>query len=88
LTTHRGIFYLHVEQFLALYALIGFFGFVGATGMLSASVSDFAPFSGISWGWFHTRGGFFLFSFLVVWLHNIVFNKPFCNCKNSNDSPT
>jgi hypothetical protein len=21
--------------------------------------------------------GFFLFSFLVVWLHNLVFNKPF-----------
>jgi hypothetical protein len=25
LTTHRGIYYLHVEQFLALYALMGFF---------------------------------------------------------------
>jgi hypothetical protein len=22
---------------------------------------------------------FFLFSFLVVWLHNLVFNKPFCS---------
>jgi hypothetical protein len=23
--------------------------------------------------------GFFLFSFLVVWLHNLVLNKPFCS---------
>jgi hypothetical protein len=23
--------------------------------------------------------GFFLFSFLVVWLHNLVFNKPLCS---------
>jgi hypothetical protein len=29
-----------VEQFLALYALMVFFGFVGTTGVLSASVSD------------------------------------------------
>jgi hypothetical protein len=56
LTAHRGIYYLRVEQFLALYALMGFlfFGFVGTTGVLSASVSDFVvwdgglPFSGIS----------------------------------------
>jgi hypothetical protein len=25
------------------------------------------------------RDKFFLFSFLVVWLHNLVFNKPFCS---------
>jgi hypothetical protein len=43
-----------VEQFLALYALMGFFGYVGTTGVLSASVSGFMvwdgglPFSGIS----------------------------------------
>jgi hypothetical protein len=42
-----------VEQFLALYALMGFLD-VGTTGVLSASVSDFMvwdgglPFSGIS----------------------------------------
>jgi hypothetical protein len=54
LTTHQGIYYLHMEQFLALYALMGFFGFVGATGVFFASVSDFVvldgglPFSGIS----------------------------------------
>jgi hypothetical protein len=53
LTTHRGIYYLHVEEFLA-YALMGFFGYVETTGVLSASVSDFMvwdgglPFSGIS----------------------------------------
>jgi hypothetical protein len=29
-----------VEQFLALYALMVFFRFVGTTGVLSASVSD------------------------------------------------
>jgi hypothetical protein len=29
LTTHRGIYYLHVEQFLALYALIGFLDMLG-----------------------------------------------------------
>jgi hypothetical protein len=40
----------------------GFFGFVGTTGVFSASVSDCVvsdgglPFSGISWGWLHTRG--------------------------------
>jgi hypothetical protein len=45
----------------ALYAY-GFFGFVGTTGVLSASVSDFVvwggglPFSGISRGWLYTRG--------------------------------
>jgi hypothetical protein len=54
LATHQGIFYLHVEQFLALYALMGFFGFVGTTGVLSAFISDFVvwdgglPFSSIS----------------------------------------
>jgi hypothetical protein len=47
----------------------GFFGYVGTTGVLSASVSDFMvwdgglPFSGISRGWLHTRGP--LFRFLV-----------------------
>jgi hypothetical protein len=42
-----------VEQFLALYALMGLFGYVGATGVLFGSVLDFMvwdkvlPFSGI-----------------------------------------
>jgi hypothetical protein len=54
LTTYLGIYSLHMEQFLALYALMGFFGYVGTTDVLSASVSDFMiwdgglPFSGIS----------------------------------------
>jgi hypothetical protein len=55
LATRRGIYYPHVEQFLALDAVMGFFfGFAGTTGVLSASVSDFVvwdgglPFSGIS----------------------------------------
>jgi hypothetical protein len=50
-TTHRGIYYLHMEQVLALHALIGFFldvmfiatinyGHVGTTNVLSASVLD------------------------------------------------
>jgi hypothetical protein len=40
----------------------GSFGYVGTTGVLSASVSDFMvwdgglPFSGISSGWLHARG--------------------------------
>jgi hypothetical protein len=46
LTTYRGIYYLHVERFLALYALMGFFGFAGATGVLPASVSDFMVWDG------------------------------------------
>jgi hypothetical protein len=29
LTTHRGIYYLHVEQFLALYALMGLLDILG-----------------------------------------------------------
>jgi hypothetical protein len=29
LTTHRGIYYLHVEQFLVLYALMGFLDMLG-----------------------------------------------------------
>jgi hypothetical protein len=39
-----------------------FFGYVGTTGVVSGSVSDFVvwdgglPFSGISWDWLHTRG--------------------------------
>jgi hypothetical protein len=47
-------FCLRVEQFLALYALMGFFGFVGTIGVLSAPISDFVvwdgglSFSGIS----------------------------------------
>jgi hypothetical protein len=54
LTTHRGIYYLHVEQFLALYALMGLLDMLGLLGVLSASVSDIMvldgglPFSGIS----------------------------------------
>jgi hypothetical protein len=62
--------------------------------VLSASVLDFVvwdgglPFSGISRGcWLHTRGavsarpgmGCFYLVFLVVWLYNFVFNKPFCS---------
>jgi hypothetical protein len=40
-TTNRSIYYLHVEQFLALYALMGgFFGYVGTADMLFASISD------------------------------------------------
>jgi hypothetical protein len=31
------------------------------------------------------QGQFFLFSFLVVWLDNLVFNKPFCNSQKLND---
>jgi hypothetical protein len=30
-----------VEQFLALYALVGFFGFVGTTGVPAAFVPDY-----------------------------------------------
>jgi hypothetical protein len=37
LTTHRGVFYLHVEQFLAFYVLIGFYRFVGTSCVLSDS---------------------------------------------------
>jgi hypothetical protein len=54
LTTHLGIYYLHVEQLLALYALMDLLDFFATTGVLSASVSDFGvwdgglPFSGIS----------------------------------------
>jgi hypothetical protein len=88
LTTYRGIFYLHVEQCLALYALMDFFGFVETAGVLSVSVSDFVvwdgglAFSGISEAGSIPEElllGLFLFSFLVVWLHNLVFNKPFCS---------
>jgi hypothetical protein len=45
LTTHRGIFYLHGTILGALCAH-GFFGFVGTTGVLSASVSDFVVWDG------------------------------------------
>jgi hypothetical protein len=34
LTTHRDIFYLHVEQFLALYALYALWGFLDLLGLL------------------------------------------------------
>jgi hypothetical protein len=43
-----------VEQFFGALCTDGFFGFVGTTGVLSASLSDFVvwdgglPFSGIS----------------------------------------
>jgi hypothetical protein len=69
----------------------GFFGFVETSGVLSASVSDFMVWDEdyhlvvyrevgsipeeLLPGW----GRGFFFSFLVVWLHNLVFNKPFCS---------
>jgi hypothetical protein len=61
-------------QFLALYALMGFFGFVGTTGMLSASVSGCVvwdgglPFSRICevGSIQETRDRFFYSFFLVV----------------------
>jgi hypothetical protein len=37
---------MHVEQFLALYTLMGFFGFVETTGVLSVSVLDFVVWDG------------------------------------------
>jgi hypothetical protein len=61
-TTHRVIYYLHVEQFLAVYADMDFFGYVATIGMLSSSVLDFMvwdgglPFCGISGGWLYTGG--------------------------------
>jgi hypothetical protein len=94
LTTHRGIYYLHVEQFLALYALMGFLDLLGLLGC-------FLPLFRILWfgmedyrlAVYHEAGsipeelllGFFLFSFLVVWLHSLVFNKPFCSLQKLND---
>jgi hypothetical protein len=41
LTTHQVIYYLYVEQVLAVYAVMDFFGYVGTTGMLPSSVLDF-----------------------------------------------
>jgi hypothetical protein len=35
LSTHRGIYYLHVEQFFGALCADGSFGYVGTTGVLS-----------------------------------------------------
>jgi hypothetical protein len=53
LTTHMGIFLSARGTVFGALCAHGFFGFVGTTGVLSASVSDFAvwdgglPFDGI-----------------------------------------
>jgi hypothetical protein len=80
--------YLHVEQFLALYALMGLLDMLGLLvcflplfralwfGMKDYRLVVYREVGSISE---ELLLGFFLFNFLVVWLHNLVFNKPFCS---------
>jgi hypothetical protein len=97
LTTHRGIYYLHVEQFLALYALMGFLDMLGLLvyflllfralwfGMEDYRLVVYREVGSILEELLLGQRRVFLFSFLVVWSHNFMFNKPFCSWQKLND---
>jgi hypothetical protein len=74
LTTHRGIYYLHVEQFLALYALMGLLDMLGLLvcflplfralwfGMEDYRLVVYREVGSIPESYCKARDGFFLFS--------------------------
>jgi hypothetical protein len=86
-----------VEQFLALYALMGFLDLLGLLvcflplfltlqfGMEDYRLVVYREVTSIPEELLQGQDGFFLFSFLVVWLRNLVFNKPFCSQQKLND---
>jgi hypothetical protein len=79
LPTHRGIYYLHVEQFLAVYALMDFLDLLGLLvcflplwfGVENNSLVVYHEVGSIPEELLLARDEFFTFSFLVVWLHSI-----------------
>jgi hypothetical protein len=88
LTTNRGILLFARGAVFGALCADGSCGYVGTTGVFSAYVSG-VEFGMEDYRLvvYHEVGcipqerllgrRFFLFSFLVAWLHNLVFNKPF-----------